>query len=184
MVPLIEVREGFPDTISFWIEAYFRFEVTTSKSSQKVQTRDLSLFRDFLIDEAGSEERRFWTPRQSKAFKDYLKKKDLGKGKQGYSDRTINRIMAHLKTFAKWIHKLKPFPLDNPMAKLKLLLVGTGLERVKMQNAVYVCAMIYVVLYKAISRIRLIPAYSAALPAPRRIRPGAALCFQQSSHRL
>jgi len=36
--------------------------------------------------------------------------------------------MAHLKTFAKWIHKLKPFPLDNPMAKIKLLPVGTGLE--------------------------------------------------------
>jgi integrase len=36
--------------------------------------------------------------------------------------------MAHLKTFAKWIHKLGPFPLDNPMAKLKLMPVGTGLE--------------------------------------------------------
>ena len=34
---LSEVKEVFPDTISFWIEAYFRFEVTTSQSSQKVQ---------------------------------------------------------------------------------------------------------------------------------------------------
>ena len=29
---LIEIKDGYPDTISFWIEAYFRFEVTTSKS--------------------------------------------------------------------------------------------------------------------------------------------------------
>jgi integrase len=36
--------------------------------------------------------------------------------------------MAHLKTFAKWIHKLKPFPLGDPMAKMKLMPVGTGLE--------------------------------------------------------
>jgi integrase len=36
--------------------------------------------------------------------------------------------MAHLKTFAKWIHKISPFPLGNPMAKLKLMPVGTGLE--------------------------------------------------------
>jgi len=125
---LIAVKNGFPDTISFWIEAYFRYEVTTSVSSQKVQQRDLTLFRDFLLSECGSEERRFWTPRQSKAFKDSLKKISLGQGRRGYSDLTINRIMAHLKTFAKWIHKLKPFPLDNPMAKLKLLPVGTGLE--------------------------------------------------------
>jgi integrase len=127
-VALIEVKNGFPDTISFWIEAYFRYEVTTSVSSQKVQRRDLGLFRDFLFTECGSEERRFWTPRQSKAFKDSLKKKNLGQGRRGYGDRTINRIMAHLKTFARWIHKLKPFPLGNPMAKLKLMPVGTGLE--------------------------------------------------------
>jgi integrase len=76
----------------------------------------------------GSGERRFWTPRQSKAFKDHLKKVEWRQGKIGYSDRTINRIIAHLKTFAKWIHKLMPFALDNPMVKLKLMPVGTGLE--------------------------------------------------------
>ena len=127
-VALIEIKNGFPDTISFWIEAYFRHEVTTSESSQKVQRRDLTLFRDFLLSETGSDQRRFWTPRLSKAFKDRLKKVEWRKGKIGYSDRTINRTMAHLKTFAKWIHKLKPFALGNPMTKLKLMPVGTGLE--------------------------------------------------------
>jgi hypothetical protein len=43
------------------------------------------------------------------------------KGKTGYSDRTINRMIARLKTFAKWIRKLKLFPLGNPIAKLKLI---------------------------------------------------------------
>jgi len=125
---LIQVKNGFPDTISFWMEAYFRFEVTTSPSSQRVQRRDLTLFRDFLFAECKSEERRFWTPRLSKSFKNHLKKAEWARGKLGYSDRTINRIMAHLKTFARWIHKLKPFPLDNPMAKIKLTPVGSGLE--------------------------------------------------------
>ena len=125
---MIEIKEGYPDTISFWIAAYFRFEVTTSKSSQKVQKRDLDLFRDFMISECGREDRPLWTPRLSKAFAERLKKKDRAMGRAGYSDQTINRILAHLKTFAKWIHKLKPFPLDNPMAKIKLIPVGTGLE--------------------------------------------------------
>jgi hypothetical protein len=46
---LIEVKNGVPDTISIWLEAYFQFEVTTSESSRKEQRRDLSLFRDFMI---------------------------------------------------------------------------------------------------------------------------------------
>jgi integrase len=125
---LIEIKEGYPDTISFWIAAYFRFEATTSKSSQKIQKRDLNLFRDFMMADCGREDRPFWSPRLSKAFADNLKKRDRQKGRAGYSDRTINRILAHLKTFTKWIHKLKPFPLDNPMAKIKLMPVGAGLE--------------------------------------------------------
>jgi integrase len=36
--------------------------------------------------------------------------------------------MAHLKTFARWVHKLQPFPLGNPMDKIKLQPLGTGLE--------------------------------------------------------
>ena len=55
-------------------------------------------------------------------------KKDLAKGRVGYSDRTTNRILAHLKTLAMRIHELKPFPLGNPMAKTKLMLIGDGLE--------------------------------------------------------
>jgi len=127
-VSLIEVKNGLPDTISVWAEAYFRFEVTTSESSRREQKRDLALFRDFMLEACRSEERTQWSPRVSQAFKENLKNGDPGSGKRGYSDRTINRIMAHLKTFAKWIHKLKPFPLGNPMTKIKLLPVGTGLE--------------------------------------------------------
>jgi hypothetical protein len=102
--------------------------VTTAQSLQKVQRRVLTLFRDFLLDEAGNEQRRFWTPRLSNASKDHLKKIKWRKGKIGYSDRTINRMIAHLKTFAKWIHKLRPSPLGNPMAKMKLMPIGNGLE--------------------------------------------------------
>ena len=125
---LIKVKNGYPDTIAFWIEAYFQYEVTTSKASQKTQKRDLYLFRDFMMADSGQEDRALWTPRLSKSFSRHLKKVRLESGKRGYSDRTINRVLAHLKTFAKWIHKLKPFPLDNPMHKIKLMPVGSGLE--------------------------------------------------------
>jgi len=125
---LIEVKEGFPDTLGFWLEAYFRFEVTTSESSQKVQQRDLKRFFDFMIGTEGSAERKLWSPRLSKAFKDHLKNMLKEDGGRLLNDRTINRILANLKTFAKWVHKLRPFPLGNPTEKLKLLPVGSALE--------------------------------------------------------
>jgi integrase len=55
-------------------------------------------------------------------------RRETADGRRRWSDRTVNRVMAHLKTFAKWVHKLKPFPLGNPMEKIKLQPLGTGLE--------------------------------------------------------
>jgi len=123
---LIEIKKGFPDRISLWADAYFEFEVTTGEASRKVQKRDLGIFVEFMMTEEGSDERVKWTPRLSKTFKNYLKNNETGK--KPYMDRTINRTLAHLKTFAKWVHKLRPFPLGDPMAKMKLLPVGSGLE--------------------------------------------------------
>jgi len=125
---IIEVKKGFPDRIGFWLEAYFRFEVTTSQASRKVQKRDLGCFLDFMIASEGKDDRGLWSPRLSRAFKDELKNKTDKKGKRQWSDRTINRILAHLKTFAKWVHKYRAFPLGNPVEKIKLIPTGSSLE--------------------------------------------------------
>jgi integrase len=124
---LIRVPKAFPDIVSWWAEQYFRLEVTTSSSSQKVQKRDIQLFISYMLDEEGRDDRMAWSPRLSKAFQDRMRK-ELVEGHRRWSDRTINRVMAHLKTFAKWIHKLRPFPLGNPMEKIRLQPLGTGLE--------------------------------------------------------
>jgi integrase len=120
--------DSWPDTIPAWAELYFRFEVTTSERSQKEQERDFRLFHEFMLREAGSDARTQWTPRVSRAFVDALRSEVKEKGGRRWSDRTINRIVAHLKTFSKWIHKLRPFPLGNPTEKLKNLAVTGVLE--------------------------------------------------------
>ena len=125
---IIEVKKDFPDRISFWLEAYFRFEVNTSQASQKIQKRDLGLFLSFMLETEGRDERCFWTPRLSRAFKDYLRSTLTRNDRRRWGDRTINRILAHLKTFSKWVHKLRPFPLGDPTAKLKLIPEGSSLE--------------------------------------------------------
>ncbi len=117
------------DFLKLWLDMYFEIEVTTKKSSQEVQARDLNLLIAFLIDATGSDYRLNWTPRESAEFKNYLQSVINEKtGKRRWSDRTINRIIAHVKTFAKWINKIAPFPLGNPMEKIKALPVGNTLE--------------------------------------------------------
>ncbi|BBO86681.1 hypothetical protein DSCO28_72470 (plasmid) [Desulfosarcina ovata subsp. sediminis] len=125
---LITIEAGFPDTLDLWLEGYFRFEVTTAISSQRVQRRDLGLFLDFMQAEEGSLTREAWTPRLSQAFLSWLRGFTREDGRRRWGDKTINRITAHLKTFARWIDRFKPFPLGEPTAKLGTLPVGTGLE--------------------------------------------------------
>jgi integrase len=54
---LIEVKENFPGTVGLCIEAYFKFEVSTAKSSRKLQKRDLNLFHEFILAECPNEKR-------------------------------------------------------------------------------------------------------------------------------
>ncbi len=116
-------QSEWPDTISAWAEVYLRHEVTTSARSRQEQQRDLQLFLDYLVQAAGSDQRLEWTPRLSRAFVDQLRR-ERRDDRRRWSDRTVNRIVAHLKTFAKWLHKYSPFPLGNPMEKIKTLPVG------------------------------------------------------------
>lgn len=116
------------DSLDAWAKAYFDIEVTTAESSQKVQRRDLSLFLAFVKRETGTLRREEWTPRLSKGFITSLRQTVNPDGRRHWGDSTVNRIVAHLKTFAKWVHKVKPFTLGNPMEKIKQEAVGLQLE--------------------------------------------------------
>jgi len=125
---LMEVSAGsVQDTLSFWFEAYFSHAVTTSETSRRVQIRDIALFIRFAEKE-GVSSRPQWTPRLSRAFQDFLRISVKPDGCRFWSDRTINRMLAHNKTFAKWIHQLAPFPLGNPMQEIRLMSVGSNLD--------------------------------------------------------
>jgi hypothetical protein len=49
-------------------------------------------------------------------------------GRCRWNDWAVNRVMAHLKTFSKWIHKLRPYPLGDPMVKIAMVTVRANLE--------------------------------------------------------
>jgi integrase len=102
--------------------------VTTSPASQQVQRRDLGRFLRYMAAEEGTEQRIAWTPRLARAFQQHLQQTLTPAGRRAWSDKTIQRILAHLKTFATWIHTHQPFPLGHPMAAIRLPALGTGLE--------------------------------------------------------
>src|SRR5207245_10867388 len=66
--------------------------------------------------------------RLARAFQQHLRQTLNPAGRRAWSDKTIQRILAHLKTFATWVHTHQPFPLGHPMAAIKLPALGTGLE--------------------------------------------------------
>jgi site-specific recombinase XerD len=117
-----------PDGLRTWSRWYFDHAVTTVARSQKEQVRDLSLFIQYMEHTEKTDARSMWTPRLSESFKDHMKRSLHEDGSRHWSDRTINRVLTHLKTLAKWIHGLRPFPLGNPMAKIKALPLTTSLE--------------------------------------------------------
>lgn len=123
----IVVPEGEHDSLLYWLRNYLDHAVTTAESSRKVQVRDLMLLVRFAERE-GAAARPVWTPRLSRSFMDFLRETLRPNGRRSWSDRTINRILAHAKTFARWIHKLAPFPLGDPMQNLRLMPVGENLD--------------------------------------------------------
>lgn len=116
------------DLLKMWLELYFEIEVTTLPSSPKIQRRDLNLFIEFMLQEEGNDKRTLWTPRLAAAFKHFLTIVVNENGKRRWSDKTANRILAHVKTFAKWVNKIAPFPLGNPMGKIRGITVGNSLD--------------------------------------------------------
>ncbi len=125
---LLEYPSNFTDELDWWMDKYFEFEVHTSFETQKAQRRDIALFLDYMLSRTGSIKRSNWTLKTSRGFQQYLKSQTDPDGKSLRNDRTTDRIFAHLKTFAKWIHRIQPFTLFNPMLKVKLSDSGKFLD--------------------------------------------------------
>jgi integrase len=125
---LVVIPKNAPDGLRVWAQWYFDHAVTTMERSRKEQRRDLDLFLRFMELNEKTDARPKWTPRLSEAFKEHLKGAIHEDGSRQWSDRTINRVITHLKTFAKWVHGLRSFPLGNPMSRIKAIPVTNFLE--------------------------------------------------------
>lgn len=121
---LIRAPEPEMDTLDRWAEGYLLHQVTTSERSRVEQRRDIRLFLGFFKLELGDLRRMRWTPRISKSFLEHLQRLVKADGRRHYSDRTLNRIFATLRPWARWIHQLAAFSLGDPMAGIKNIQVA------------------------------------------------------------
>lgn len=121
--------ESGPDNLTWWMQQFFKYEVSTAPSSRKAQGKDIVYFLVWMNKEEGSNSRVLWSPRLSRFFLEHLRTViDEKTSRRRWGDNSIKRILAHLKTFANWVHKLQPFPLGNPMEKITATKISTGLE--------------------------------------------------------
>jgi site-specific recombinase XerD len=118
-------RAGGQEGLGWWVAQYFQHAVTTSPASQQVQRRDLGLFLRYLQTEEGTDQRLAWTPRLVRAFQQHLRQTLTPEGRRTWSDKTIQRILAHLKTFATWVHAYSR-GLEGPWCAESPALTGPG----------------------------------------------------------
>ena len=96
------------NSIKAWAMAYVQTRVIGSApKTVAAKKRDFGLFFEFFEQEVGSDHLDNWTPSVSKAFQSYLSNKD-------YKATTVNRTIATVKNFARWVDKQRPFMAGSP----------------------------------------------------------------------
>jgi len=140
LVPLEELKVG--ESLANWMELYCQLQVAGgSRHTERAKRQDLQKFLWFYSQQLGHDQVRYWTPSLTRAFQKHLQTTARGaepgmasreeiKKKNGEWQRvgkllsatSINRILATLRHFAKWLHGQHPLATGNPMEACGILL--------------------------------------------------------------
>ena len=116
------------DSIVYWVERYWTTKVLGSAAgTMRAKKDDLQLFFGFFQAVVGSEDPDYWTPSITKSFKGWLQKENPSKPKRShekaYAPTSINRILATLRHFARYVSENRPFEAGNPFDGVKDLAI-------------------------------------------------------------
>ena len=118
------------DSITYWLSRYWQTKVVGSpEGTVRAKRDDLQLFVDFFTQIVGSEAVDFWTPSVSKSFKVWLQKdspaKPTRRHQKAYAPTSINRKLATLRHFARFIAEYRQFEAGHPFDGVKDLTIKT-----------------------------------------------------------
>ena len=87
--------------------------------TQQAKRRDLEQFTRFYVDTTGSDDLNAWTPAMTRHFQESMAKTISAVTSKPYSHATINRLMATLRHFGRWVQRQRPLLMGNPFTGIK-----------------------------------------------------------------
>ena len=136
------------DSILYWAQQYWKTRVVGSpKGTLLAKRKDLELFLEFFAAVLATDSVDCWTPSVTKSFRSWLQKSSPASPTRAYSSAyastSINRILATLRHFARFVHDRRGFQAGNPFEGVKDLTVQlpewnglTDLELMRLRAAV------------------------------------------------
>jgi integrase/recombinase XerD len=108
------------DSLQAWILLYFKVHVMGAPlKTQQAKQRDLERFMRFFEFEVGHDHLDGWTPAVTKHFQQGLTKTVSVVTGKAYSETTINRVLATLRHFGRWLHQQRPLLAGDPFKGVK-----------------------------------------------------------------
>jgi integrase len=132
------------DSLVWWVQEYWDNKVKGGpEGTVTAKKNDLQLFFDFFGAVVRTDQVDFWTPATSRDFKNWLLSKKPNpprKHASAYAPTSVNRILATLRHFAKFIQtkRSKPFEGGYPLEDLKDISLAppewNGLEKIEVMR--------------------------------------------------
>lgn len=107
------------DSLLSWAEFYYHVYVKGSPlKTEQAKHRDLQKFLTFVMQEVGHDHVDSWTPAVTRHFLKSLQQIVSGNTQKPYKATTINRILASVRHFARWLHKQRPLLAGDPFSRV------------------------------------------------------------------
>lgn len=113
-----------PTSLSAWANLYFSVHVVGAPvKTQKAKLRDLQLFLGWFSCEVGHDQVDGWTPAVSREFLTSLKGRVSETTGRPLSPTTVNRVLATVRHFGRWLHAQRPLLAGNPLDGIRAVQV-------------------------------------------------------------
>ena len=121
----LDPKKADKSSLSWWIFNYYVAKVENSAQKTVIsKVSDLKKFRDFFIDTIGSDQISFWTSSITKYFQNQLIHSMSNETGRKYKATTVNRIIATIRHFGRWVHNQFPLTAGDPMDGVKDITVN------------------------------------------------------------
>lgn len=108
------------DSLTVWSQIYFAINVKGApEKTLKAKTADMEKFLQFFQLEYGHDHADTWTPAISRGFQRELRETILDDTGRTYAPTTVNRIIATVKHFGRWLHNQRPLLAGDPFVGVK-----------------------------------------------------------------